>query len=185
MTSSVRTTAASGADGVWRPAVLLPKLMMVGGWGCVILGGLAAAVTGPLGLRNGSWLAAYLVLVCGVGSFAIGAVQARSAPTPVRAWIQLSCWAVGNIAVIAGSLTGIPAVVDSGVVLLVIALLVALAHALRPAHPTGRRSTDDDIAGLPPAPIGRLVGWVYRCLLVLMIVSAPVGAVLAHLRSAA
>jgi len=41
--------------------------MTVGGAGCVIVGGLVAAVTGPSGLEQGSWLAAYSVLVCGVG----------------------------------------------------------------------------------------------------------------------
>lgn len=33
------------------------------GVGCVVLGGVIAAVTGPLDLAHGSWLAAYLVLV--------------------------------------------------------------------------------------------------------------------------
>lgn len=40
-----------------------PELVGLGlGYVCIALGGLAAAVTGPLQRRVGSWLAAYLVL---------------------------------------------------------------------------------------------------------------------------
>lgn len=171
MTSPARsaddiTTAGRYLD---RHAHLPPAFMTVGGAVCVILGGLAAAVTGPLGLSNGSWLAAYLVLVCGVGSCAIGFVQARSTPMPsVRAWTQLSCWLVGNVGVIVGSLTGIPAAVDAGALLLAIALLLALAHAGRTAV----------------GPAGALTRWAYRCLLLLLLISVPVGALLAHLKVA-
>ncbi len=57
----------------------------------IVLGGLVAAVTGPLDLVQGSWLAAYLVLVCGVAQFAIGTMQAAqnrgSDPMPrPRGW---------------------------------------------------------------------------------------------------
>jgi len=73
---------------------------------------------------------------------------------------------IAGFAVIAGSLTGVPVLVDAGAVLLVTGLVIALAHAVRRA---------------PPVP--RLVGWPYRCLLAFLMISAPVGAVLAHLRS--
>ncbi len=176
MTSPVRATDGVALDprAAGRTADLASTTMMVGGAACVILGGLAAAVIGPLELGNGSWLAAYLVLVCGVGSCTIGAAQARSAPTSVRwAWAQLSCWTVGNLAVITGSLVGIPAVVDAGALLLVIVLLLALVHTASPSRSDHRTLV----------PAGRLIRWGYRCLLVLLMVSAPVGAVLAHLRS--
>jgi len=147
--------------------------MTVGGAGCVIVGGLVAAVTGPSGLEQGSWLAAYLVLVCGVGGYAIGAMQARpeSPPMPpARTWTQLTCWGVGNAAVITGSLTGVPVLVDAGGVLLVVALMIALVRAGWRGPPVLRLG-------------GGLVGWAYRCLLVILMISAPVGAVLAHMRS--
>jgi len=147
--------------------------MTVGGAGCVIVGGLVAAVTGPSGLEQGSWLAAYLVLVCGVGGYAIGAVQARpeSPPMPpARTWTQLTCWGVGNAAVITGSLTGVTVLVDAGAVLLVVALMIALVRAGWRGPPVLRLG-------------GGLVGWAYRCLLVILMISAPVGAVLAHMRS--
>ena len=151
-----------------RPPTLA-RCMVVGGAGCVIVGGLVAAVTGPLGLAKGSWLAAYLVLVCGVGTYVIGTMQGRpGAPPMPRAWglAQLGCWCLGNAAVIVGSLAAVAVVVDVGAALLVIALAVALADALRGERPSG----------------SRMVGWAYRGLLVVLMISTPVGAVLAHLR---
>ncbi len=79
--------------------------------------------------------------------------------------MQLGCWAVGNAAVIIGPLASLPLLVDAGVLLLETALVIALVAA-----PTA-------------AAIGRLTSWGYRALLVLLMVSAAVGSVLAHLRS--
>jgi hypothetical protein len=161
------------------------RFMVAGGAGCVILGGLVAAITGPLGLENGSWLAAYLVLVCGVGAYATGTMQARPAPTPTpqaRSLTQLGCWSLGNAAVITGAMTGIAIIVDAGVPLLVIALALALADALRRDRPT---ESPHQTAGNPAPGSNRLTGWAYRSLLLVLMISAPVGAVLAHLRNAA
>ncbi|GAA2111621.1 hypothetical protein GCM10009841_34540 [Microlunatus panaciterrae] len=138
---------------------------------CVVLGGAVAAATGPLVLHKGSWLAAYLVLVCGVTGCAIGAMQTRVG-RPVSAVVartQLACWVLGNAAVIAGSLAAIPGIVDGGGVLLVIALGIAL-HAVRPK---ARPSVGDVVS--------RSAGWAYRLLLVVVLLSVPVGLVLAHL----
>ncbi|WP_205328158.1 hypothetical protein [Glycomyces sp. YM15] len=131
----------------------------------VLLGGLVAAVTGPLDLAKGSWLAAYLVLVCGAGSYAIGAAQTRSTarPLPPKVATQATGWAMGNTAVIAGSLAGVPAVVDVGGALLAVALVIALTHA-RDLQRRFLRST-------------------YRLALVALLVSIPIGLVLAHLRA--
>lgn len=161
-----------GSGHVARGADLPARIMVVGGAGCVVLGGLVAAATGPLGLGDGSWLAAYLVLVCGVGTYAIGAVQARSeAPLPVtRGRVQLGCWSLGNAAVITGSLTADAVVVDAGVPLMVVALAIALAHTVRSAGLSARGAAS------------RPATWAYRCLLVVLMISTPVGAVLAHLR---
>lgn len=142
--------------------------MVVAGSGCVVAGGLTAAATGPLTLDHGSWLAAYLVLVCGVSSCAIGTVQARPAEPPMPtglAWVQLGSWWLGNAAVITGAVTDTPWVVDAAVAPLMLALAVALTDTVR----SGR-----------PASSGRLARWAYRGLLVALVVSAPIGAVLAH-----
>lgn len=142
--------------------------MVVTGSGCVVAGGLTAAATGPLTLDHGSWLAAYLVLVCGASSYAIGTVQARPVEPAMRtglAWAQLGSWWLGNAAVITGALTDTPPVVNAAVAPLVLALAVALADTLRP----GRQ-----------ASASRPSRWAYRGLLMALVVSAPIGAVLAH-----
>ncbi len=132
----------------------------------VVAGGLVAAVTGPFEWAQGSWLAAYLVLVCGVGGFGIGTMQRRAAAglSPVWARTQLGGWVGGNAAVIVGSLSGLPLGVDVGVVLLEGALVIALIRS----------------PGI--AEIGHLRSWVYRALLLVLILSAPIGSVLSHLR---
>lgn len=156
MTTSVTRTGFTG-----YPA----RVFFVVGSCCVVLGGLVAAVTGPLELDKGSWLAAYLVLVCGVAQCAIGTAQARLAGRPIppaRGWSQLTCWNLGNAAVIAGTLIGVPVIVDAGGALLAITLGIAL-HAARHA-------------------VSGLAGWAYRWVLVVLLVSVPIGVVLAHLR---
>ena len=50
--------------------------LLVAGAASIVLGGLVAAVTGPLELEHGSWAAAYLVLVSGVAQWVMG--EARS-----------------------------------------------------------------------------------------------------------
>ena len=161
-----RSSAPSSAEN--RITEYPGRIFVVAGSCCVVLGGLVAAVTEPLELVKGSWLAAYLVLVCGAAQYAFGTVQLRLAgPSipPTRAWAQLACWNLGNAAVIWGTLTGVPVIVDAGGALLVIGLGIALL-ASRPA-------------GL------RLTGRVYRCALVVLLVSVPIGLALAHLRHTA
>ncbi len=132
----------------------------------VVAGGLVAAVTGPLEWAQGSWLAAYLVLVCGVGGFGIGIIQKRAAAGLPSVWArtQLGSWVGGNAAVIVGSLSAFPLGVDVGVVLLGGALVIALIRS----------------PGI--AEIGHLRSGGYRALLTVLILSAPIGSVLSHLR---
>lgn len=159
--------------------------MIIIGAACVVAGGIIAAITGPLELDQGSWLAAYIVLVCGVAQFAIGTVQLAhgrgTAPMPSgRGWTQLVCLNVGNAAVIAGTLTREPLVVDGGAVLLIVAYVIAL-HAVRPraTHSVG------NLAGLPSDGwASQLLIWVYRVFLVLLVISLFIGSVLAHVRAA-
>jgi hypothetical protein len=142
------------------------KTMSAAGVACVLAGGMVAALTGPLGLAKGSWAAAYLVLVCGAASCAIGAAEdrlLRRAMTAASAWAQAGAWAAGNTAVIAGTLTRLPAVVDAGAALLAAALGVALART----------------RGAAPG----LATQAYRFALIALLLSIPVGMALAHLRS--
>lgn len=128
----------------------------------VVLGGLVAAVTGPLTLLRGSWVAAFLVLPLGVAQVGMGLAR-RSAPETGAAstWAQLACWNLGGVIVIAGTLTAASLLVDAGSAVLIIALVLGFL---------GARGWQ---------------GWLsvaHRGLLVLLIVSIPVGILLSHLR---
>lgn len=132
---------------------------------CVVGGGLVAALTGPLVLSKGSWLAAYLVLVCGVAQYLIGRA-------PVRAgWFALAMWNAGNIAVITGTLLTSPYLVDAGGVLLLVVLIALLRELLR-------RRTSDAIVSMRAWQ-----RWLMVAVVSALIVSVPIGLVLAHLRA--
>jgi hypothetical protein len=141
----------------------------------VVLGGLVAAVTGPLDLAHGSWIAAYLVLVGGVAQCAMGQARFRRPEVmhPRRSWAQIGCWNVGNVLVIGATLAGEPWAVDLGSVLLV----VALAIALRAARP-GAGTTAHSATGWVPMFFNR----VYRMLLLVLALSIPIGMALSQLQ---
>lgn len=147
------------------------EVLAVTGASCIVFGGLVAAFTGPLGLADGSWLAAYLVLVCGVAQYAVGRVPpwiGAPAVSADRGWATVVCWNLGNAAVIGGTLAAAPVLVDAGATLLVIGLVLAW-RAVRDVDP---RQTRDR----------RWAGWVYRAMLLAMLTGTAVGTVLAHLR---
>jgi hypothetical protein len=128
------------------------------GSGFVVLGGLAAAVTEPLHLALGSWLAAYLVLVCGAAQCAIGAAQDKFVTEPVSRGmfaVEFVVWNAANLAVIAGTLLGLTVLVDLGGAALLVALMLALWISRRV-----RRG---------------LAVWAYRACIAVMVVSIPVG----------
>jgi hypothetical protein len=138
---------------------------------CIVGGGLVAAVTALAPSEQGSWAAAYLVLVGGVGQIALAAGQAVFSP-----WVstrllaaQLTGWNAGNAAVLGGTLLGLTALIDAGGGLLV-ATLALFAHAMHtataPLQPGRRRWL--------------LIG--YRLLVLIVLVSIPIGLVLARLR---
>lgn len=144
---------------------------------CVVVGGLVAAVTGPLELTHGSWTAAYLVLVGGVTQCAMGQSRTRRpdvAQPRAWAWAQIGTWNLGNALVIGGTLSSQTLIVDLGSVLLVAALAIAL-QATRPTPAMAARSADRRV---PP--------WIersYRILLLVLALSIPVGIVLSHVRN--
>lgn len=132
---------------------------------CVIAGGLVAAVTGPLDLAKGSWLAAYLVLVAGVAQIVL-ADQSRLLQVEARPraeWVTLVLWVLGNAGVVVGTLARLPFVVDAGG----LALAVALGYAV-----LGTRRTR-----------AVALGWALRFIYVVVLVSIPIGLVLAHQRA--
>jgi len=139
---------------------------LITGYSAIFAGGIVAAVTGPLNLAKGSWLAAYLVLIAGLAQLLLvyqGRIL-RVAALPARSmWMKFSFWAAGNGAVIAGSLASQPVIVDLGGLALVSALILALAHT----------------RGAPMIVHAR----VLRACYVAVLLSIPVGLILAHLRA--
>lgn len=143
---------------------------------CVVFGGLVAAVTGPLDLANGSWTAAYLVLVGGVAQCAMGQSRTRhpeKLPPDSWGWAQIGAWNLGGALVIGGSLASEPLLVDFGSVLLVGALVIAL---------DGTRATTAVAAGPARRRVSAWVDWVYRMLLLVLAVSIPIGITLSYVR---
>ncbi|MTV27586.1 hypothetical protein FTX61_19525 [Nitriliruptoraceae bacterium ZYF776] len=134
----------------------------------MVLGGIAAAVTGPTEWDDGSWVAAFLVLVMGVGQIGLGIGQAflASEPPPPRAVaIESTLWNLGSLTVMAGTIIEAPPLVSLGGIALVIALAL-LASAVRTANQHG--------------------GWLgraYQSLLLVLLVSIPVGIALSWIGS--
>lgn len=149
-----------GSSPKWSAA--LPFVVL--GTACVVAGGLVSAAVAAAPSQHGSWAVAYVVLVGGVAQVAIGAGNAVLAPRlPGRrmACAELAGWNVGNAAVLAGTLLGATWLADVGGALLAVVLVLVLAGvrggARRPAWPLQ----------------------VYRALIALVLVSIPVGLVLA------
>jgi hypothetical protein len=143
-----------------RPFVLV-------GTASVIAGGLVAAVTRPFDLELGSWLAAFLVLVGGVAQIALGAGQAWLAgglPSNRRLVGEVIAWNAGLAATITGSLLAVPVVTSAGGGATAVALVLLLDGTRR--------------SGAGP----RWMAFCYRTVLAVVLVSTPIGLVLAWAR---
>jgi len=157
------TPTVDRVAGRWsavRPFAAVAGLAIVGG-------GIVAAVTRPTGFGNGSWLAAYLVLVVGVAQALLGGGQAVMAERPpaastVRA--ELVTWNLGAAAVVVGTLVTAPVLTTLGGVATAVALVLFLL---------GVRRVGASPAWLP---------FVYRALVAVVLVSVPIGLVLAWVR---
>lgn len=137
------------------------------GTACIVAGGLVAAAVATSPSQLGSWAAAYLVLVGGVTQVALGAGPALLASRPPgrRAIAaELTGWNAGNGAVLAGTLLGATWLADIGAAALIVAIALALAG----------------IRGAVRHPAWPL--HLYRALIVLVLVSIPVGLVIAAVR---
>jgi hypothetical protein len=139
----------------------------------VISGGLVAAAIAPDPTEHGSWAAAYLVLVVGVAQIALSAGQAVLSVTARSAGVvavEAACWNVANALVIAGTVADVHAIVYAGGALLVVALAI-FANGARGATTV--------------AHARRWSVYAFRALVVLLLVSIPVGLVLATVRNGA
>lgn len=159
-----RQAAAEPDLRAWA-ATLEPFLGI--GVAAIIAGGIVAAATHPAGWEHGSWAAAFLVLVGGVGQIGLALGQSLLAafePTKQRRMLQAVAYDAGAALVIGGTLTTSPLVVTLGSVAMLVALV---AFALTPQRP--------DRAG-------SWAGRAFRLLLVVLIVSVPIGIVLSWVR---
>ncbi|MEO6988278.1 MAG: hypothetical protein ABI239_06485 [Aquihabitans sp.] len=133
----------------------------------IVAGGFVAAATGPTDFDKGSWLAAYLVLVGGVALVILGvgqAVFARQAPSKPVIATELAIWVLSAGAIIVGTLAeAVVFTIVGG--LLLLGVLVLFVAAVRDASGIG----------------GRLI-WLYRAMIVILVVSIPIGLVLAWQR---
>ncbi|WP_033295844.1 hypothetical protein [Amycolatopsis jejuensis] len=136
------------------------------GAGCVIAGGLASAAIAPAPTPHGAWAVAYLVLVAGVAQVGLGIGQALLAPGPPSTRLivaQVAAWNAGNAAVLTGTLTGTTPAVDIGGAILAGGLTLLIL---------GTKGT------------ARSHHWVrhgFRALIVVLLVSIPIGLVLARI----
>lgn len=144
------------------PRVWLSWPFWLVGSACIVAGGLVSAATAPQASEQSAWAAAYLVLVAGVVQVALGAGQALLAPrsvSPALLVAELVTWNVGNAGVLGGTLLHLAAVVDLGGALLVCCLGMVVFAVRRPGK-----------VGWPL--------WVFRALVVVVLVSIPIGLVL-------
>lgn len=150
-----------------RSVRILVPFGVVGTAGILAGGGVAAAAR-PVGWDSGSWAAAYLVLVVGLGSWVggltLGLVPARDGGPPRtadrRATPLLAGWIASNAAILTGNLLDVRTILVLGSVLLLL-VLIASAYVLR-----------RDAAASP---------WLtaYSAGVVLLAVSMPIGLLLA------
>lgn len=133
----------------------------------IVAGGLVAAVTGPTDFDKGSWLAAYLVLVGGVALIGLGvgqAVFARRPPASSVIAAELALWILSAAAVVVGTLAELVVLTIVGGLLLLGVLVVFVAAV-------------SERSGIG----GRLI-WVYRAVIAVLVVSIPIGLLLAWQR---
>lgn len=139
----------------------------------VVAGGLLAAVVAHDPTQKPVWASAYLVLVAGLGQVALALGRTLLAPRPAGPGVvarDFVIFMLGNAGVLIGTLSDVLWLVDVGGILLVLALGL-MVWGVRPqaVSSPGRRSA---------WWVGLL--WVYRVLVVVLLVSIPVGLLLAR-----
>ncbi|MDN5790745.1 MAG: hypothetical protein L0H25_07745 [Micrococcales bacterium] len=132
----------------------------------IIAGGLVAAATAQIPSERTSWATAYLVLVCGVGTLGLAlgrAFLSPGRPSDIALAGEFGTWILGNALVLVGTLAELTWLLDLGGLLLVVALALVVVRIRR-----------------GPGP--RWVRAGFTSLVVLLLVSVPVGLALARLR---
>ena len=150
-----------------HPPHLPAAVMTILGWAGIVAGGLVAAVTDPLDVYRGSWMAAYLVLVVGAAQIVMGSARRRwGTGLAATGWAQCAGWNLGSAGVILGTLAETSLIVYVCSAALVAALVLAALDTR-----SARNASGDELRIL-----------AYRAMLVILAVSIPVGMVLSYLR---
>lgn len=139
---------------------------MIFGAAAMVAGGFVAAVAGAVTWGHGAWTAAFVVLVVGMAQVVLGLAQSALAPQLLergRVIAQFALWNIGCAAVIGGTQTDSTAVVASGSVLFLAALVIS---GLTVRYHSA-------LVGAPRVLLG-----VYRVLLVVLSLSVAVGIIL-------
>lgn len=140
-----------------------------------IAGGLVAGITAHAPTQPATWAAGYLVLVGGVATFGLtlgrGLLSAGKL-TQQRIGIEFAAWMAGNALVLAGGLVEVPWLVDIGSLLLAVALALVVF---------GVQHGGDSGPGEAVGP--KWMRWLFLALVIVLLISIPIGAVISHLRS--
>ncbi|MDO5753961.1 hypothetical protein [Arthrobacter sp.] len=138
----------------------------------IVLGGVVSAASAGAPSYLSAWAVAYLVLVCGVAQLVLGMGQASLAskqPTTPLLTVQSVALNLSNAAVLLGTLVGVPVLSYVGAALLVFALGLFIRGV------RGVQGTRVQNAWLL---------WGFRIVVFILLVSAPIGLVISHLRAA-
>ncbi len=152
-----------------RPFVLVGSIS-------IVAGGLVAAVTRPSGIEEGSWVAAYLVLVGGVAQIVLGGGRAflSTRDTSFSAWPMLWGWNLGALLTISGTIGATPTLTSAGGLATAAALVLFLRDV---------RGVDAAAASTTPwLPRASVLAKVYRVLIYVVLASVPIGLVMAWAR---
>ncbi len=159
---STTNPASQNAKVTSFPPGIVPFASL--GLAAVIAGGLIAAATAHAPSETLVWLVAYLVLIVGVAQIALGVGQywlAGRAPARTRLWVEFAAFNLGNAGVIVGTLIDVAPLVDAGGVLVVVALILFLMGGRGASRGGGLRH-------------------LYRILILLLLISVPIGLLLTH-----
>lgn len=159
---------ASSVESVHRPAL---PFIVIGG-AAIVAGGLVSAASALTPSYTASWAVAYLVLVVGVAQLILGLGQSSLATKRLAGGLivgEAAAFNLGNVGVLAGTVFGQPVVVYVGAALIVAAQALFL-WAVRGGWSVHR-------------PGHTALRWGYRTLIVVLLVSIPVGLVIASLRT--
>jgi hypothetical protein len=152
----------------WTARLRQAAPFVVIGTASIVVGGLMAGATARHSTEHEAWAVAFLVLVCGIAQVALGLGQSLLATTvPARTTIvaELVAFNAGCALVLVGTVAGLLLLTEAGGVLLALALVLLF----RAVGGSGARA-----------------GWpvnLYRALIAIVLVSIPIGLVLAHLRA--